>query len=78
MATPFLFRASLGLSCLLVYPNAMAMNDSVDIFELNLSQLMQITVTGATLTPLTINTAPSAVTVFRQQDIAHFGVTYLY
>lgn len=78
MQSPLLSSALLGLTCLLNCPSALAMNEPVDLFELNLSQLMQITVTGATLTPLTISTAPSAVTVFRQQDIDHFGVTYLH
>ena len=50
---------------------------AVDYFSLSLEELMHIEITGATLTSQNINTAPSAVTVFNNQQIKRLGFNTL-
>jgi len=48
------------------------------LFDLSLQELLNLRVTGSTLTEQTINTAPSAVTVFDSEFISSLGVDYLH
>jgi len=48
------------------------------LFDLSLQELLNMRVTGSTLTEQTINTAPSAVTVIDTEFISSLGVDYLY
>jgi len=48
------------------------------LFDLSLQELLNMRVTGSTLTEQTINTAPSAVTVFDAEFISSLGVDYLH
>ena len=47
------------------------------LFSLSLEELLKIQVTGATLTPQSLKTVPSAVTVFRHHDIKRLGLDSL-
>ena len=49
-----------------------------DLFDMNLRQLMNIPITGSTLTPQTVSTSPAAVTVFNADFISSLGVEYLH
>lgn len=46
--------------------------------ELNLEELLEVPVTGATLTEESLKTVPSVVTVFTREQIDRLGLDYLY
>ena len=48
-----------------------------DFFSMSLEELMQVEITGATLTPESFNTVPSAVTVFSHEQIKNMGLDSL-
>lgn len=49
-----------------------------DFLEMDLEELMQVTITGSTLTQESRMSVPSVVTVFTQDQIAALGIDYLY
>lgn len=48
-----------------------------DLFTISLDELMQIEITGSTLTPKSLRTVPSAVTIFTHQEIKRMGLDSL-
>lgn len=54
-----------------------ALSESKDFFSMSLEELMQVEITGSTLTPESLRTAPSAVTVFTQQELKRMGLDTL-
>lgn len=54
-----------------------ALNEGKDFFSMSLEELMQVEITGSTLTPESLKTAPSAVTVFTQQELKRMGLDTL-
>ncbi|MEN0036458.1 MAG: TonB-dependent receptor [Cellvibrio sp.] len=51
---------------------------AADFLEMDLEQLLQVSITGSTLRDEALKTVPSAVTVFTHEQIAVLGVDYLY
>lgn len=49
-----------------------------ELFEMNLEQLMQVNITGATLREESIKTVPSSTTVFTRQQLDMLGLDYLH
>lgn len=49
-----------------------------DLFDMNLEQLMQVNITGATLREESIKTVPSSTTVFTRQQLDVLGLDYLH
>jgi len=47
-------------------------------FAMSLEQLMQVEITGATLTEKSLKNVPAAVTVFTREEIRRLGMDYLY
>lgn len=47
-------------------------------FAMSLEQLMQVEITGATLTGKSLKNVPAAVTVFTREEIHRLGMDYLY
>lgn len=65
-----------GLCFMLLSHGAMA--DQVDdLFSMSLSELLQVQVTGSTLTQENRLSVPAAVTVFTHQEIKRMGLDYL-
>jgi len=54
-----------------------ALNGAKDFFSMSLEELMQVEITGSTLTPESLKTAPSAVTVFTQEELKRMGLDTL-
>lgn len=54
-----------------------ALNEGKDFFSMSLEELMQVEITGSTLTPESLKTAPSAVTVYTQQELKRMGLDTL-
>jgi len=48
-----------------------------DFFSMSLKELMDVEITGSTLTPTSLKNVPSSVTVFTQQEIQHIGISSL-
>ncbi|MES2674770.1 MAG: TonB-dependent receptor [Pseudomonadota bacterium] len=65
-----------SLSVFLCAANTAVM--AADYLEMDLDQLMQIKVTGSTLRDESLQTVPSAVTVFTRDQIDQLGFDYLY
>ncbi len=64
-----------------IYSNHVVAADFPDFNELRqmtLEELMQVTITGSTLTDESIKTVPSAVTVFNRAQIEQMGFDYLH
>lgn len=53
-------------------------NDDIAYLELNLEELLEVPVTGSTLTEESLKTVPSVVTVFTREQIERLGLDYLY
>src|SRR5688572_31037277 len=53
-------------------------DDDLAYLELSLEQLLDVPVTGSTLTQETLKTVPSAVSVFTREHIDRLGMDYLY
>ncbi len=53
-------------------------NEDLAYLDLSLEQLLQVPVTGSTLTEETLKTVPAAVSVFTREQIERLGVDYLY
>ncbi|HSC69639.1 MAG TPA: TonB-dependent receptor, partial [Cellvibrio sp.] len=51
---------------------------AADYMEMDLEQLLQVSVTGSTLRDEQLNTVPSVVSVFTREQINSLGVDYLY
>jgi len=47
-------------------------------FAMSLEQLMQVEITGATLTEKSLKNVPAAVTVFTREEISRLGMDYLH
>jgi len=54
-----------------------AAQDTEALFSMSLVELMQVKVTGSTLTPENLKTVPSAVTVFTHEEIRRMGLDSL-
>jgi len=55
-----------------------ARSDDLAYLELSLEQLLDVPVTGSTLTEETLKTVPAAVSVFTREHIDRLGLDYLY
>jgi len=65
-------------SCLFLLPVSIAAQDTdVDLFSLALEDLLNLEVTGSTLTPKSLKTVPSAVSVFNHEQIERLGLDTL-
>ncbi len=62
---------------LITLPSLSYAQSETDIFSLSLAELMELEVTGSTLTPQSLNTVPSTVTVFNQSQISRLGLDTL-
>lgn len=49
-----------------------------ELLELDLTQLLQVTISGSTLRDESLKTVPSVVTVFTREQLDRFGLTYLH
>ncbi len=65
------------LCCLMNTAQAQTENLST-LRKLSLSELMEVTITGSTMTDESLNTVPAAVTVFSHEQIKRLGVNYLH
>lgn len=63
--------------CLSVSP-VWAADEDLAYLQLNLEQLLDVPVTGSTLTQESLKTVPSVVTVFTRDQIDRLGLDYLY
>ncbi len=70
--TKTIFRFMLALAAPIVNAN------QDDFLEMNLEQLMQVNITGATLREESIKTVPSSTTVFTRQQLDVLGLDYLH
>jgi outer membrane receptor protein involved in Fe transport len=66
----WLLGSCLTLSCLA--------DEDLAYLELNLGQLLEVPVTGSTLTEESLKTVPSVVTIFTREQIDRLGLDYLY
>jgi iron complex outermembrane receptor protein len=73
-----LIYIALTFSLTFSYANAVYAEAHEDLFDLTLKELLNLQVTGSTLTEQTIISAPSAVTVFDSTLISSLGVDYLH
>jgi len=63
---------------LLIRTSTLHAEDDLDyIYSLSLEELLQVKITGSTLTPEELKTVPSAVTVFTQKEISRMGLDTL-
>lgn len=60
------------------YPGASHADEDLAYLDLNLEQLLDVPVTGSTLTEESLKTVPAAVSVFTHAQIERLGVDYLY
>ncbi|WP_039913302.1 TonB-dependent receptor plug domain-containing protein [Cellvibrio mixtus] len=69
-----------GILVLAVCCASVSYADDNDIayLELNLEELLEVPVTGATMTEESLKTVPSVVTVFTREQIDRLGLDYLY
>jgi len=65
------------ISALLVSPIVYAKQEGEDFFSMSLQELLQVEITGSTLTTESIKTVPSAVTVFTYSEIHRLGLDTL-
>ncbi len=66
------------LICAIHFSPILQAKDQIDSFlSMSLEELMQVEITGSTLTPESLNTVPSAVTVFTHQQITRMGLDSL-
>lgn len=66
-----------ALLIILSYPFSVSANDE-DYLELNLEELLQVTIKGSTLREESIKTVPSSVTVFTHEQLEALGLDYLH
>ncbi len=52
--------------------------DINQLLKMSLEELMQVSITGSTLISESLQTVPSAVTVFNRQQIEYLGFDYLH
>jgi len=50
-----------------------AINDNSYLFQMSLDELVEVEITGSTLTPKSLKTVPASVTIFSHDDIARLG-----
>lgn len=67
-----------GLAFLYLLANPVHASEDLAYLDLSLEQLLQVPVTGSTLTEETLKTVPAAVSVFTREQIDRLGVDYLY
>ncbi|PCJ35459.1 MAG: ferric-rhodotorulic acid transporter, partial [Moraxellaceae bacterium] len=51
--------------------------EKIELFSLSLEQLLQLKITGSTLTPESLSVVPAAVTVFSHEEISRMGLDTL-
>ena len=61
----------------LISQSVTAHNEAQDLFSMSLEELMQVEITGSTLTSENQKTVPSAVTVFTHIEIKRMGLDSL-
>ena len=54
-----------------------ALNETKVLFSMSLEELMQVEITGSTLTPESLTKAPSSVSVFTQEELKRMGLDTL-
>lgn len=67
-----------GLVGLCLLANPSHANEDLAYLDLSLEQLLDVPVTGSTLTEETLKTVPAAVSVFTRERIDRLGLDYLY
>jgi len=67
-----------GLVFLCLFTSVSHANEDLAYLDLSLEQLLDVPVTGSTLTEETLKTVPAAVSVFTREQIDRLGVDYLY
>ena len=67
-----------GLAFLCLLASLSHANEDLAYLDLSLEQLLNVPVTGSTLTEETLKTVPAAVSVFTREQIDRLGVDYLY
>lgn len=68
----------LSLVALSTANHSHAQQDDIAYLEMNLEELVDVPVTGSTLTKESLKTVPAAVSVFTREHINRLGVDYLY
>lgn len=67
-----------GLGGILCLCGSASQADDEAYLALSLEELLNVSITGSTLTEESMKTVPAAVSVFTHQQIEHLGVDYLY
>ena len=70
-------KLTLILTLIVVSTYSLAEEVVVDLFSLTLEELLQVKITGSTRSDENIQTVPSAVTIFTQNEIDKMGLDYL-
>lgn len=65
------------LFCSILLSHGVLADQSDDLFSMSLEELLQVKVTGSTLTQENLLTVPAAVTVFTHEEIKRMGLDYL-
>lgn len=65
------------LLCSILFTHGVIADQSDDLFSMSLEELLQVKVTGSTLTQENLLTVPAAVTVFTHEEIKRMGLDYL-
>jgi len=68
----------LSLESTIILPADAAEDVRDNPFAMSLEQLMQVEITGATLTEKSLKNVPAAVTVFTREEISRLGMDYLH
>ncbi len=75
---PFMLRKKQTvLLCIMLFANCALAAQSDDLFSMSLKELLQVKVTGSTLSQENLLTVPAAVTVFTHKEINRMGLDYL-
>lgn len=72
------FTSKLFITCLFCSTAVMADDLQFDVFDLSLQELLKVKISVATRSEETLNTVPSAVTVFTRAQIESMPVDYLH
>ena len=66
-----------ALICSILLSHGVIADQSDDLFSMSLEELLQVKVTGSTLTQENLLTVPAAVTVFTYEEIKRLGLDHL-
>jgi outer membrane receptor for ferrienterochelin and colicin len=67
----------IALLSFIIFTHGAIADQSDDLFSMSLEELLQVKVTGSTLTQENLLTVPAAVTVFSHEEIKRMGLDYL-